>query len=234
MTPALAASSRPHSPAASTTFSHSTSPRSVRTPTTRPRSRTKSVTSVSSKIRTPRCRAPLASDIVTSTGLARPSSGVQKPWMTSSVRISGTRSPTSRGRQHLLGHPHRAHVRRLAAEALVGARRRGQLEVAAAAEPRGQPRLLLQPRVQLGGVASHPQRILGRAARDDLTRRVPGGARGELLALQEYDVGRTRGARGGRRSTYRSRRHRPRRTAPGRAGRRRGRAKRPRPGRLRG
>ena len=55
------------------------------------------MTSVSSKILTPRCRAPLASDIVTSTGLARPSSGVQKPWMTSSVRISGTRSATSRG-----------------------------------------------------------------------------------------------------------------------------------------
>ena len=57
----------------------------------------KSVTSVFSKIRAPRCLAPLAIDIVTSTGLARPSSGVQKPWMTSSVRISGTRSATSRG-----------------------------------------------------------------------------------------------------------------------------------------
>ena len=39
-------------------------------------------------------------------------------------------------RQHLLGHPHRAHVRRLAAEALVGAGRRGELEVATLAEPR--------------------------------------------------------------------------------------------------
>ncbi len=94
-------------------------------------------------------------------------------------------------RQHVLGHPHRAHVRRLAAEALVGARRRGQLEVAASTEPGGEPRLLLQPRVQLGGVARHPQRVLGRAARDHLSRRVPGGARGELLALQEHDVGRT-------------------------------------------
>ncbi len=60
-------------------------------------SSTKSVTSVSSKMRTPRCRAPLAIDIVTSTGLARPSSGVQKPWMMSSVRISGTMSATSLG-----------------------------------------------------------------------------------------------------------------------------------------
>ena len=94
-------------------------------------------------------------------------------------------------RQHLLGHPHRAHVRRLAAQALVGAGRRGQLEVAALAEPGGEPRLLLQPGVELGGVARHPQRILRRAAGDDLPRRVPGGARGELLALEQHHVGRT-------------------------------------------
>ena len=55
------------------------------------------MTSVFSKICAPRCRAPFAIDIVTSTGLARPSSGVQKPRTTSSVRISGTRSATSRG-----------------------------------------------------------------------------------------------------------------------------------------
>ena len=93
-------------------------------------------------------------------------------------------------RQHLLGHPHRAHVRRLAAEALVGARSRGELEVAALAEARGEPRLRLQPGIELGGVARHPQRVLRRAARDDLARRVPRGARRELLALQEHHVGR--------------------------------------------
>ena len=167
------------------------SPRAVRTPTTRPRSSTKSVTSVSSKIRTPRCRAPLAIDIVTSTGLARPSSGVQKPWMTSSVRISGTRSATSRGDSTSLVIPTErmyAVSRRRLSSVRVG---RGQLEVAAAAEARRQSGLLLEPRVELGGVARHPQRVLGRAARDHLTRRVPGGARGELLALQQHDVGRT-------------------------------------------
>ena len=93
-------------------------------------------------------------------------------------------------RQHVLGHPDRAHVRRLAAEALVGARRRRQLEVAALPEARGQSGLLLQPGVELGGVARHPQGVLGRAARDHLTGRVPGGARGELFALEQDDVGR--------------------------------------------
>ena len=58
---------------------------------------TKSVTSVFSKIWAPFILAPLAIDIVTSTGLARPSSGVQKPWMTSSTCISGTMSRISCG-----------------------------------------------------------------------------------------------------------------------------------------
>ena len=149
------------------------------------------MTSVSSKIRTPRWRAPLANDIVTSTGLARPSSA--RPEAVDDVVGAHQRHQVGHlaRRQHLLGHPHRAHVRRLAAQALVGAWRRGQLEVAALAEPRGEPRLLLQPGVELGGVARHPQRILRRAAGDDLSRRVPGGARGELLALQEHHVGRT-------------------------------------------
>ena len=137
-------------------------------------------------------------------------------------------------RQHVLGHPHRAHVRRLAAEALVGARRRGELEVAAAAEARGQPGLLLEPGVQLGGVARHPQRVLGRAAGDHLTRGVPGGARGELLALQQHHVGRPqeRQVVGDRRTDHAAADDDVLRPAGQVAGRRRRGA--PRPGRRRG
>ena len=93
-------------------------------------------------------------------------------------------------RQHLLGHPDRAHVRRLATVGLVPPLGRGQLEVAALPEPGREPGLLLESRVQLRGVARHPQRVLRRTPGDDLAGRVPGRTRRELLALEQYDVGR--------------------------------------------
>ncbi len=94
-------------------------------------------------------------------------------------------------RQDLLGHPDRAHVRRLAAEPLVGAWRGRELEVAALAEAGREPGLLLEPGVQLGGVARHPERVLRRASGDHLAGGVPRGPGRQLLALQEHHVGRT-------------------------------------------
>ncbi len=73
-TPLRAPSWRAHIPAQLTTYSASMSPWFVRTPVTAPLSVRTSVTGTPSMIVAPASRAPLASDIVTSTGLARPSS----------------------------------------------------------------------------------------------------------------------------------------------------------------
>jgi hypothetical protein len=73
-TPAVAPSWRAHIPAQFTTYSASISPYAVRTPVTTPRRATNPVTGTPSMIVTPCMRAPLASDIVTSTGFAWPSS----------------------------------------------------------------------------------------------------------------------------------------------------------------
>ena len=73
-TPASAPSWRAHIPAQLTTYCASMSPAAVRTPVTAPRDCRNPVTGTPWRIVTPSWRAPLASDIVTSTGLARPSS----------------------------------------------------------------------------------------------------------------------------------------------------------------
>ncbi len=48
-------------------------------------------------MRTPSCRAPLASAVVTSTGFTRPSPGTWNPASRSSVLAQGKRSDISRG-----------------------------------------------------------------------------------------------------------------------------------------
>ncbi len=180
--------------------------------------------------RSPRCPrrsarpavvAPLAIDIVTSTGLARPSSGVQKPWMMSSICISGTMSGISLRRRASpwscrpsACRPSRGDRPRRAARSW---RAGGSRTVREAGRQAG---LRLEPGVEVARVPRHPQRVLGGAAGDHLAGRVPGGARRQLLALEEDHVGRAQEWRGGRRSTCRSRPRRRRRTARGRAGRR--------------
>ena len=76
LTPASSPSWRAHIPAQLTTYSASMSPWGVRTPVTAPWRWQNPVTGTPSQIRTPRIRAPLASDIVTSTGFTRPSAGM--------------------------------------------------------------------------------------------------------------------------------------------------------------
>ena len=66
-----------HCPAQLTTISASMSPWSVCTPVTAPFAEVIPMTRVRSKTRAPFMRAPLASDCVTSVGLAVPSNGSQ-------------------------------------------------------------------------------------------------------------------------------------------------------------
>ena len=78
---------------------------------------------------------------------------------------------------------------RLPGDGLHPLRRAGEVQVPDPAEPRVLPGLLGQLRQEVGGVARHPQEGLGRhARRGDQPRRVPGGAGGELLALQQDHV----------------------------------------------
>ena len=84
-------------PVARTTCSAWIVPFCVTTPVTRVPVIAKSVTGVPSKNRTPLARAPAASAIVASTGLARPSVGVQKPDTMPRVSISGNLSLISAG-----------------------------------------------------------------------------------------------------------------------------------------
>ncbi len=74
MTPDFAPSCRAHMPVQFTTYSHSMSPYGVSTPVTTPRLWVTPVTATPSRMVAPCMRAPLASAIVTSTGLALPSS----------------------------------------------------------------------------------------------------------------------------------------------------------------
>ena len=60
---------------------------------------------------------------------------------------------------------------------------------AALAEAGGEPGLGLEPGVEVGGVFREPGPVLARLQLPDEPRRVPGGARGELLALQQHHVG---------------------------------------------
>ena len=66
----------------------------------------------------------------------------------------------------------------------------GHLDEADRLEPGRQARLGLEPRVQVAGVGAHRRRGLRRRPEgDDQPRRVPGRARGQLVALQQQDVG---------------------------------------------
>ena len=95
VTPTWAPSALAHWPPQFTTYSHSISPRAVRTAVSRPRSVTKPVTLVRSRIVTPACRAPLARAWVMSDGLALASFGSQTAPARSPAYISGQRSAAS-------------------------------------------------------------------------------------------------------------------------------------------
>ena len=76
LTPAISPISRAQTPPQLTTVSQAMVPCAVRTPETAPLLRSKPVTAVSSKMRAPRLRAPLASAMAVSTGLVWPSPGM--------------------------------------------------------------------------------------------------------------------------------------------------------------
>ena len=60
---------------------------------------------------------------------------------------------------------------------------------ASLAEPSGLPGLLLQRRVERGGVLRQSRQVVGGAQLADQTRRMPGGATGQLLSFQQHHVG---------------------------------------------
>ena len=85
--------------------------------------------------------------------------------------------------------PEAPRERCLAPKGLQPPRVRGQRDVPDGPEPGRQPRLLLKARVQVAGVAAHPQRrLVGHPGRGDQPGRVPGGPRGELVALEQQHV----------------------------------------------
>ena len=88
-TPIVAASSRVHMPADSTTISAAMVPSGVSTPVTRSPLWAMAVTGTPSRISTPPALAPMASARVTSIGLAWPSDGMKMPPTTSSTVTSG-------------------------------------------------------------------------------------------------------------------------------------------------
>ena len=94
-----------HWPAQMTIVSQATMPRSVTTPAARPSFSASPVTATSSTMRTPPCRAPLASDSVMSEGLAWPSVGRYAAPTTSEMSISGHSFSASVGVMRCMSRP---------------------------------------------------------------------------------------------------------------------------------
>ena len=69
----------------------------------------------------------------------------------------------------------------------VGGQRHG--DGPAGAKARGKTGFRFQPTVEFGRIACEPGQVLAGTQLADQTRRMPGGARCQLLALQKHDVG---------------------------------------------
>ncbi len=189
LTPASLPISRAHWPAQLTTFSQAISPRSVTTPVTRPFSVRMPVTAVSSRMVTPAVRAPRASAWTMSEGEAWPSVGRKAAPMTSSIVISGQRSRASDGVRSCISRPKERAVvawRLHLGPALGGA---GEAEAAVHLPAGGEAGLGLQPVVEGDGVAEELGDVGVGAELADEAGGVPGGAGGELVPLQQDDVG---------------------------------------------
>ncbi len=162
----------------------------TRTPVARPRSVSTSSTETPSTIRTPSRRAPLASAIVRSTGLTRPSPGTWKPASRSSVLAQGNRSAISPRRDLLDLQPEVPLEGGDPAVLLQAVRVGRRLDQPDRLEAGGLPGLLLQPRVEVAGVQPDRGRGLrGRPEAGHQARGVPGGAGGEPVALEQEHVG---------------------------------------------
>ena len=177
-----------------TTVSHSMSPALVRTPVTRGRAPSVRVmtspTVTPSTMRTPRLRAPRASDMVRSTGLTRPSPGTWKPAMRPSMSACGKSSAISRGPISSTSSPRRrwkVATRRYSSSRSAVTHR---LDDAHRTEARGQPGLGLEPGEEVARVqADAGQGLARRPEAGHQPGRVPGRAAGQAVALDEHDVG---------------------------------------------
>ena len=105
------------------------------------------------------------------------------------MRASGNSSPTSRGRDLVHVDAAQPVERGDPAVLLEPVRVAGDLDEPDRLEPGGQAGLGLEPGVQVAGVLAHLGRGLRRRAeRHHQPGRVPGGAGGEPVALEQHDV----------------------------------------------
>ena len=187
-----AAISAAYIPPQSTTTSHSTSPRSVRTPITRRPCGPSTVVDphdpgagARSAPRPP--GRPAASAVHSRAGSIWPSVGVNAAPSTPSVVISGNSVARLVRRDQLQRQPGALRPAELAADLLQPLRRRGQLERSRLHPARRARRLQLA--VQLDGVHVHPgQRRVG-AQLADQPRGVERRAAGQLGPFDEQHVG---------------------------------------------
>ena len=181
--------SRDHMPAAITTRSARMVPAGVSTPTALPLSSRMRVTLVFSNMRAPRDLAPAASAWVTSIGLTCPSLGRNTPPTTPSRLRCGRRSATSPAADHLHREPELPRHRGAALQFLETGIAQGDRDRAVLFEAGGLTgfglQLLEQPRRVFGKL----REIAGGAQLADKSGGMPGGARGQLLALEEHHVG---------------------------------------------
>ncbi len=189
LTPTVAASVRVHCPAQHTTTLHSMRPCDVTTALITPSTTSISSTSVSSQIVAPACRAPRASAIVMSVGLACPSVGRNAAPITSSTVISGHRSCASSAESRCISSPNDLAVvacRFTSFHRSVVAR---QPQAAVHLPSGGLSGLVLQPLVEVDRVAEQLGDVGAAAQLADETGSVERGARRELVPLDEHRVG---------------------------------------------
>ena len=146
-------------------------------------------TLVFSKIFAPRCLAPLASACVVSIGLVWPSLGRKMPPTTSLTSSSGQRSLISPGVSSSIRRP---KVLPIEAPRLSSSRRAAVFATLIepfCLKPGGLAGLGLERVVQVGRVLREFGEVARGAQLPDQSGSVPGGAAGELLALEQDDVG---------------------------------------------
>ena len=143
-----------------------------------------------STTRAPRCRAPRARAAVRSVGLALPSPGSQiAPCEVVHPEDAGSAPAPPRGESKVALEVEGSRRRRRTTQLghpVLGARDR---QAAALLVAGGEPDLVLEPGVELGGVLHQPGAALVRAQLADQPGRVPRRTRRELALLEQHHVG---------------------------------------------